>query len=54
MDEPRAEMGPVADALALDQNVAATRSRAELGWAPKYPSFREGAKSAYEGLAAER
>ncbi len=54
MEEAREEMGPIADALALDQVVTATRSRAELGWAPRYASFREGAKPAYAELRAER
>jgi nucleoside-diphosphate-sugar epimerase len=54
LSEAREAMGPVADALCLDQVVAPTRSRAELGWAPRYGSFREGAGPAYEEWRAER
>lgn len=54
LEEAREEMGPVADALCLDQVVAAPRSRAELGWTPRYASFREGAEAAYEEWRAER
>lgn len=54
IEEAREAMGPIADALALDQVVAATRSRAELDWTPRYASFREGAAPAYDELRAER
>lgn len=47
LEEAREELGPVADALCLDQVVAARRSREVLGWAPRYPSFREGAAPAF-------
>ena len=47
LEEARKELGPVADALCLDQVVAAPRAREVLGWAPRYPSFREGAEPAY-------
>jgi nucleoside-diphosphate-sugar epimerase len=52
--EAREELGPVADALCLDQVVAAPRSRAELGWTPRYASFREGAAAAWRELLEER
>ncbi|MFP3938757.1 MAG: NAD-dependent epimerase/dehydratase family protein [Thermoanaerobaculia bacterium] len=47
LEEARQELGPVADALCLDQVVAARRSAEVLGWAPRYRSFREGAAPAY-------
>lgn len=51
--EVRAELGPVADALCLDQVVAAKRSAEILGWAPRYRSFREGAGPAYREWKGE-
>ncbi len=50
--EARRGLGPVADALLLDQVVAAPRSRA-LGWAPRYVSFEEGAPAAYREWKGE-
>lgn len=47
LPEAREELGPVADALCLDQVVAARRSAEVLGWTPRYASFREGAEPAY-------
>jgi len=47
LEEARKTLGPVADALCLDQVVAARRSAEVLGWAPRYASFREGAETAY-------
>lgn len=47
LESAREELGPVADALCLDQVVAARRSAELLGWAPRYASFREGAEPAY-------
>ena len=47
LEEARKELGPVADALCLDQVVAARRSRDVLGWVPRYASFLEGAEPAY-------
>jgi nucleoside-diphosphate-sugar epimerase len=32
LDEARREMGPIADAFALDQQLSSARARAELGW----------------------
>ena len=34
LEQARAELGPIADAFALDQQVSGARARAELGWAP--------------------
>lgn len=45
--EARAKMGPVADALCLDQVLAAARS-AELGWRPARRSFVGSAPAAFE------
>lgn len=53
LEEARAELGPVADALCLDQVVAAKRSAELLGWAPRYRSFREGAGPAYREWTGE-
>ena len=53
LEEARAELGPVADALCLDQVVAAKRSAEVLGWAPRYRSFREGAGPAYREWTGE-
>lgn len=41
LEEARAEMGPYADALALDLQVSSDRARRELGWAPTRPSVLE-------------
>jgi nucleoside-diphosphate-sugar epimerase len=35
LDELRASIGPLADALALDQRLGSVRARAELGWSPR-------------------
>lgn len=46
LEEAREELGPVADALCLDQRLRARRS-AELGWSPRWPSFGEAAEEAH-------
>ncbi len=38
LDEARAAMGPMADALALDQHATAARASRLLGWTPQAPS----------------
>lgn len=53
LEEAREELGPVADALCLDQVAAAKRSAEVLGWAPRYGSFREGAGPAYREWTGE-
>lgn len=54
LEEAREALGPVADALCLDQRLTARRS-AELGWSPDRPSFGEAAEAAYrEWVAAGR
>lgn len=45
IEEARKSMGPMADALAMDQVVVATRS-AELGWKPRRPAFPGAARTA--------
>jgi hypothetical protein len=39
-------MGPVADALALDQVVVSARGP-EVGWAPRHPRFVDDAANAF-------
>jgi nucleoside-diphosphate-sugar epimerase len=46
VEEARAEFGPVADALVLDQ-VIVTRRAEEVGWKPIHPSFMDGAGAAW-------
>ncbi len=46
VEEARKTMGPMADALAMDQVVISARGP-ELGWAPRHPPFVEGAEDAY-------
>ncbi len=41
LDEARAAMGPLADALALDQHVSGAKAMRELGWAPHAPSLAD-------------
>jgi len=36
LDQARAQMGPVADAFALDQRLTSAKARRELGWAPTH------------------
>lgn len=47
LEEARRRMGPMADALCLDQ-VVATRRSAEFGWKPKYVSFPDSARAAFD------
>jgi nucleoside-diphosphate-sugar epimerase len=46
VEEARKTMGPMADALAMDQVVASTRG-AEVGWAPKHPPYVKDAPNAF-------
>ncbi len=41
LDEARQVWGPLADALALDQQFTARRARDELGWVPREPGVLE-------------
>lgn len=36
LEQARAEMGPIADAFALDQEFSPAKARRELGWEPEY------------------
>ena len=36
LEQARAEMGPVADAFALDQQFTPAKARRELGWEPRH------------------
>lgn len=53
LEEAREMLGPVADALSLDQRLAARRSR-EAGWSPVRTSFVEAAEMAYREWKAAR
>lgn len=46
VEEARKTMGPMADALAMDQVVVSARA-AEVGWAPSHPPFVEDAANAF-------
>src|SRR5512138_3877344 len=46
LEEARQKMGPMADALAMDQVVVSARG-VGVGWAPRHPPFPEDAASAY-------
>ncbi len=50
VSEARKTMGPVADALAMDQVIGSVRGL-ELGWRPRHPPFVEDAKAAARELA---
>src|SRR5512138_3925175 len=50
VEEARKTMGPMADALAMDQVVVSAR-RVEVGWAPRHPPFPQDAASAYREWA---
>lgn len=47
LEEARKQMGPMADALCLDQ-VVATRRSAELEWKPRQGSFLDGVRAAFD------
>jgi nucleoside-diphosphate-sugar epimerase len=36
LEQARAQMGPIADAFALDQRLSSAKARRELGWAPTH------------------
>jgi nucleoside-diphosphate-sugar epimerase len=40
LEQAQAELGPLADAFALDQQVSGDRARAQLGWQPKVRDVR--------------
>lgn len=45
MDEARASMGPVADALVMDQKIMSTKAGRMLGWAPRWPTVLDEIRS---------
>jgi len=51
VEEARKTMGPMADALAMDQVVASTRAP-EVGWKPRHPPFPKDAASAFREFTA--
>ena len=51
LEDARNELGPVADAIVMDQKLAAVRSR-ELGWVPETPSYADGAEADYREYSA--
>lgn len=52
LEEARAEMGPIADAFALDQRISNARARTQLGWAPKHTTTPPARCWAAEGWTA--
>jgi nucleoside-diphosphate-sugar epimerase len=48
LDEAKVTLGPLADALALDQRVSSEKARRTLGWTPKYTSIIENADELFE------
>jgi nucleoside-diphosphate-sugar epimerase len=52
LEEARASLGPVADALVLDQTLT-TRRADEVRWSPAHPSFVEGAGAAWREFRLE-
>lgn len=51
VEEARQKLGPVADALVIDQVLGRPRAT-ELGWEVRYPSFVEGARAAFREFEA--
>jgi nucleoside-diphosphate-sugar epimerase len=47
LEEARQEMGPLADALALDQQVTGAKAARVLGWTPRAPSLQEELERTY-------
>ena len=52
LDRARETMGPLADALALDQSISSAKATRELGWSPKAKSVVEELSGAYLGEGA--
>jgi nucleoside-diphosphate-sugar epimerase len=46
LEAARQKMGPMADALALDQVIVSSRG-AEVGWTPRHPPFPQAAQDAF-------
>ncbi|HVI23347.1 MAG TPA: NAD-dependent epimerase/dehydratase family protein [Myxococcales bacterium] len=47
LDKARAQMGPLADAFALDQKVSSEKARTELDWRPRHEDFIAEADKVY-------
>jgi nucleoside-diphosphate-sugar epimerase len=45
LEEARQQMGPLADALVLDQKIMTTKAGRMLGWGPKFPSVLDEIRS---------
>lgn len=45
LEEARREIGPLADALVMDQRIMSTKAGRMLGWAPRWPSVLEEIRS---------
>jgi nucleoside-diphosphate-sugar epimerase len=54
VEKARAEMGPLADALALDQHVDSLKARTLLRWQPRHDGFVDGAERYYRAWRASR
>lgn len=53
LEDARKEMGPVADAICLDQVIVSPRSR-KLGWEPEHPPFLEHTDEIFAEFQAAR
>jgi nucleoside-diphosphate-sugar epimerase len=53
LDEARPKMGPIVDALILDQVIESGRN-VEIGWQPRHESFLASAATAYQEWKASR
>ncbi len=53
LEDAREELGPIADALCMDQKLIGVHS-AELGWKPELTSFPDHADEAYRELLSAR
>lgn len=45
IDEARSSMGPIADALIMDQKIMSTKAGRMLGWAPRWPTVLDEIRS---------
>ncbi|MBL8175459.1 MAG: NAD-dependent epimerase/dehydratase family protein [Bryobacterales bacterium] len=45
MDDARASLGPIADAMVMDQKIMSTKAGRMLGWAPRWPSVLDDIRS---------
>lgn len=45
MDEARAKLGPIADAMIMDQKIMSTKAGRMLGWAPRWPTVLDEIRS---------